>query len=231
MKRVPTVLMLLAAACTVRTGDVRPPSRTTAVEPLPSLPVTTEGLYSAQGALRDVLSGELEHIGTGKWPGVERLRACAFRNKRVVVVNAYCSLYEQPAFRVEVYSPQRGRVRIYAETRGVVSTRLRRDYFTFMVEGSPPPAAAARLPALSLNMGYEELRRYEQQRYDAFLPSCFGGEQHERAVGGCLGALASRQSEWVAENRVFLDQANDDWYQVVRKLRALATKYGVEPAH
>ena len=231
MRRVTTVLMLLAAACTVPAPSVRPPSRTTPVETRLAEPVSREALYSAQGALRDVLSGELEYIGTGKWPGVERLRACAFRNQRVVVVNAYCSLYEQPAFRVEVYSPQRGRVRIYAETRGVVSTRLRRDYFTFMVEGSPPPTAAARLPQLSLNMRYEELRRYEQQRYEAYLPSCFGGEQHEQAVGGCLGALASRQSEWAAENRAFLDQANDDWYQVVRKLRALATRYGVEPAH
>jgi hypothetical protein len=194
--------------------------------------VKREGLYSAQGALRDVLSGgELEYIGTGKWPGVERLRACAFRNKRVVVVNAYCSLYEQPAFRVEVYSPQRGRVRIYAETKGVVSTRLRRDYFTFMVEGSPPPTDAARLPRLSLDMRYEELRRYEQRRYEAFLPSCYGGEQHTRAIAGCLGPLAARQGEWVAENRAFLDQANEDWYQVVHKLRALATRYGVEPVH
>jgi hypothetical protein len=231
MRRVTTVLMLLAAACSVPAPSVRPAPRVTPAAPPPPEPVTREGFYSAQVALRDVLSGELEYIGTGKWPGVERLRACAFRNQRVVVVNAYCSLYEQPAFRVEVYSPQRGRVRIYAETRGVVSTRLRRDYFTFMVEGSPPPTAVSRLPKLSLNMRYEELRRYEQQRYEAFLPSCYGGEQHERAVGGCLGALASRHGEWADENRAFLDQANDDWYQVVHKLRALATQYGVEPAH
>jgi hypothetical protein len=189
------------------------------------------GLYSAHAALRDVLSGELEYIGTGPWPGVERLRACAFRNQRVLVVNAYCSLYEQPAFRIEVYSPEHGRVRIYAETRGVVSRRPRGDYFTFMVEGSPPPAAAAQLPALTLRMPYEQLRRYEQQRYSAFLPSCYAGEQNERAVGGCLGALAPRHGEWAAENRAFLEHANDDWYAVVRKLRALATRYGVEPVH
>jgi hypothetical protein len=231
MRRVTAVLMLMAAACAAPTPSVRPPPRTQPSATRAAEPADGGRLYSAQGALRDVLSGELEYIGTGKWPGVERLRACAFRNRRVVVVNAYCSLYEQPAFRIEVYSPERGRVRIYAETRGAVSERQRRDYFTFMVEGSPPPSAAARLPSLSLDMRYEELRRYEQQRYDAFLPSCFAGEQNERAVGGCLGALASRQGEWTAENRAFLDQANADWYQVVRKLRALATRYGVEPAH
>jgi hypothetical protein len=194
-------------------------------------PEREDELYSAQAALRDVLSGELEYIGTGSWPGVERLRACAFRNQRVVVVNAYCSLHEQPAFRLDVYSPERGRVRIYAETRGAVSARQRRDYFTFMVEGSPPPDAAARLPPFTLHMAYEDLRRYEQQRYDAFLPSCFVGEQNERSVGGCLGALAARQGEWSAEHRVFLDHANDDWYRVVRKLRALAARYGVDPVH
>jgi hypothetical protein len=187
-------------------------------------------LYSAQGALRDILSGELEYIGTGRWPGVERLRACAFRNHRVVVVNVYCSLYEQPAFRIEVYSPERGRVRIYAETKGPVSARPRRDYFTFMVESSLPPTAAAGLPALALQLPYEELRRYEQQRYAAYLPSCFGGEQNESAVGGCLGALASRRDQWAAEHREFLQQANEDWYLVVQKLRALATRYGEEPS-
>jgi hypothetical protein len=231
MTRVMTALLLLAAACGTAKPSVWAPPRARPVDVQPPEPVHSSGLYSAEGALRDVLSGELEYIGTGAWPGVARLRACAFRNQRVVVVNTYCSLYEQPAFRLEVYSPQRGRVRIYAETRGVVSAQQRGQYFTFMVEGSPPPADAARLPPLSLHMPYDELRRYEQQRYDAFLPGCFGGEQNERPVGGCLGALADRQSAWAAEHRAFLQSANDDWYRVVRKLRALATRYGVDPAH
>lgn len=231
MKRVAWVWMLLAVcgSCGTSRRDVWPPPRTQPVATRPPEP-RAEGLYSAQTALQDVLSGELEYIGTGTWPGVERLRACAFRNQRVLVVNAYCSLHEQPAFRLEVYAPGRGRVRIYAETRGTVSARQRRDYFTFMVEGSPPPSAAVRIAPLRLGMQYDELRRYEQQRYEAFLPSCFAGEQNQRPVGGCLGELASRQGEWTAEHRAFLDQANDDWYQVVRKLRALAARYGVDPA-
>lgn len=231
MKRATLVLMLLAAACGSSRRSVWPPPRAQPVEARLPEPAREEGLYSAQRALRDVLSSELEFIGTGTWPGVERLRACAFRNQRVMVVNAYCSLHEQPAFRVEVYSPERGRVRIYAETRGALSTRQRRDYFTFMVEGSPPPSAADRLQPLTLHMRYEELRRYEQQRYDAFLPGCFAGEQNERAVAGCLGALAAREGEWAAEHRTFLDQPNDDWYVVVRKLRQLAARYGVDPVH
>lgn len=231
MRRATLVLMLLAAACGTSRRSVWPPPRARSVEVQRPEPTREEGFYSAQRALRDVLSGELEYVGTGSWPGVERLRACAFRNERVVVVNAYCSRQEQPAFRVEVYSPARGRVRIYAETRGAVSHRQRRDYFTFMVEGSPPPTAASPVPPLSLHMRYDELRRYEQQRYNAFLPGCYAGEQNQRPVGGCLGPLAPRQGEWAAEHQAFLEQPNDDWYVVVRKLRQLATLYGVDPVH
>jgi hypothetical protein len=224
--------MLLIAACVRRQPREWPVSHAATPDDVRQVqPTGDTGLYSAQAALRDVLSGELEYVGTGSWPGVERLRACAFRNQRVVVVNTYCSLYEQPAFRMEVYSPERGRVRIYAETQGTVSARQRRDYFTFMVESSPPPSAAARLPVLSLQVPYEELRRYEQQRYEAFLPGCFAGEQNRGWTSGCLGALSVRESEWAADNRAFLENANADWYLVVQKLRTLAARYGVHPVH
>jgi hypothetical protein len=219
----------MAAGCATPRPVQQPPPRAASADVWPSAPPPVEGLYSAQEALRDVLSGELQYIGTGRWPGVERARACAFRNERILIVNAYCTLQEAPAFRVEVYSPERGRVRIYAETRGVVSARQRADYFTFTVESSPAPAAEARLPQLTLAMPYEELRRYEQQRYDAYLPGCFGGVQNEQPIAGCLGTLAPRQSEWTDQNRAFLDRANDDWYQVIRQMRALATRYGVHP--
>jgi hypothetical protein len=222
-------LLLLAAACGTAKPAEQPPRRPPMVadvrEPTPAQP----GLYSAQEALHDVLSSELDYIGTGRWPGVERSRACAFRNQRVVVVNAYCTLDEVNAFRLDVFSPERGRVRIYAETKGAISARQRRDYFTFTVESSPPPSSAARLPQLTLAMPYEELRRYEQRRYEAFLPGCFGGEKNEQPVGGCLGKLAPRRGEWAAQNQVFLDRASDDWYRVIRQMRALAARYGVHP--
>ena len=219
----------MAAGCISSRPRPEPPPRAAAPEVWAPAPAPVQGLYSAQEALRDVLSGELEYVGTGRWPGVERARACAFRNQRVLIVNAYCTLQEAQAFRIEVYSPQAGRVRIYAETRGVVSARQRPDYFTFTVESSPVAAAEARLPAFSLGMPYEELRRYEQQRYDAYLPGCFGGVQNDRPILGCLGPLAPRQSEWAEQNHAFWDYANDDWYQVVRQMRALAARYGAHP--
>jgi len=219
-----------AAACTTSPPAERPRSPSAADVRAPeATPVRRSGLYSAEEALRDVLSSELEYVGTGRWPGVERSRGCAFRNQRVTIVNAYCTLNEMQAFRIDVFSPERGRVRIYAETRGALSARRRKDYFTFMVESSPPPSAAAGIAPLTLAMPYEALRSYEQQRYDAFLPGCFGGEQNERPVGGCLGELAPQHGEWAAQNRAFLEHASDDWYRVIRQMRTLAARYGVHP--
>jgi len=220
-------LWLFAAACGTPRAAERP-TPAAAVSPSPS-PEPERLLYGAEEALRDVLSSELQYIGTGRWPGVERSRACAFRNDRVVVVNAYCTLNETQAFRIDVYSPERGRVRIYAEANGAVSARSRADYFSFMVESGQPPSVTTGVPPLRLASSYEELRQYEQRRYDAFLPGCFGGKQNERDVGGCLGALAPRHGEWAAQHRSFLERANDDWYTVIRRMRALAARYGVHP--
>jgi len=222
------LLLFLAAACGTSKPSEQPPPRPAIVDVRRPTPAS-RGLYSAEEALRDVLSGELEYIGTGRWPGVERSRACAFRNQRVVIVNAYCTLDEVNAFRIDVYSPERGRVRIYAETTGAVTAGQRGDYFTFMVESSPLPNSAARLPPLTLAMPYEQLRRYEEQRYEAFLPGCFGGEKNEQPVHGCLGELAPRRGEWATQNRAFLDRASDDWYRVLRQMRGLAARYGVHP--
>jgi hypothetical protein len=192
-------------------------------------PQPVEELYAADEALGDTLSGRWEYMGTGAWPGNSRMPACAFRNARVLVVNAYCSSTEMQAFRIDVYSPKRGRVRIYAEASGPVSARMRQQYFTFMVESEPPPGPQARLPPLALTMSFDQLRTYEELRYRAFLPGCFGGQERSRPSGGCLDALASRASAWTDRNRAFLEQANDDWYRVVREMRVLAARYGRDP--
>ena len=114
------LLPLLAAGCAMpRSVEPRPPDRPTIAEPAPVAVAEPQNyLYDADEALRDVLSGELQHVGTGRWPGVERSRACAFRNERVLIVNVYCTLNETPALRLEVYSPERGRVRISENRRG-----------------------------------------------------------------------------------------------------------------
>jgi hypothetical protein len=186
-------------------------------------------LYAAEEALRDVVSGGLEYLGTGRWPGIERSRSCAFRNQRVLVVNVYCTLTESHAFRLDVYSPKRGRVRIYAEATGPVSIRDRALYMTFTVESEAPPGPTVRAPPVALTMSFEQLQGYEQKRYDAFLPGCYGGVRNHQPVGGCLGALAPHADEWTAHHRAFLARANADWYRVVRQMRELAQRHGQDP--
>ena len=104
----------------------------------------------------------------------------------------------------------------------------RSDYFTFMAESEPPPGPEARIAAVALTMSYDDLRSYEQQRYDAFLPGCFGGTQHQQTQDGCLGALAPRKDQWAARTGLF-EHANDDWYRVIRQMRSLAARYGRDP--
>jgi hypothetical protein len=188
-----------------------------------------KGLYTVAEALDDALSGPLRYLGTGRWPGIERSRACAFRNDRVLVVLAYCTVTETPALRVDIYSPEEGRVRVYAEARGPVSKRRRADYFTFTAASEPSAPPGTSRSTVSLDMSFDELRRYEKRRYDAYLPSCYGGTQHGEAVGGCLGELAGREARWMAQNRTFLEGASDDWYRLVRELRMLSAGYGRDP--
>ncbi len=228
------LLFLLSSLCglacsTTEQGSVaRPPARAASVH-TGSAPIGPTELYSADEALKDVLSGPLEHVATGRWPGVDRMYACVFRNKRVLVVNVYCTRRDPPAFSVNVYSPTRGRARIYAESRGPVSAQMRQDYFTFTAESEPPPGAETGIRPPTLAMSLLELYNYDVQRQRAFLPACYGGTELGQERSGCLGTLAPRAGEWAARNRDFLAHASDDWYRLVRELRSQAAQHGKEP--
>lgn len=194
----------------------------------PSAP-RRQGLYTAEEALQDALSGHWEYLGTGPWPGIDRAHACVFKNNRVLIVNVYCTVTETQAFRIDVYSPDRGRVRIYAESSAPVSKRERSEYFTFTAESEPPPGPEVSLAPLTLGMSFQELRDYDRRRYEAFLPVCYGGEQFSQHLGGCLGSLSGHVDEWSRRNGAFLRNANADWYRLVHDMRSLATRYGIEP--
>jgi hypothetical protein len=220
-------LASLSATASVRPARAKAPATYVTQAPLSR---AVEKLYAPEEALRDALSSPLHHIGTGRWPGINRMYACAFRNERVLVVNVYCGRTDVRAFRVDVYSPRRGRVRIYAEASGPISRHTRYQYFTFMAESEPPPGPEAHMPLLVLTMSLAELRTYDKQRYGAYLPACYGGEEHARPRGACMGRLAARGPEWASQNRAFLERANDDWYRMVRAMRSVATRYGKDPA-
>jgi hypothetical protein len=207
-----------------------PPPMPAPVPPPPPAPVRQPtGVYSLTEAVEDALSGPWTHVGTGPWTGNQRIKACAYRNERVLVVNVYCTITEVKAFRVDVFSPTRGRVRIYAEGSAPVSTVTRRQYFTFTGESEPPPGPRAGLPPVTLDMSFAELLAYDGRRYRAFLPSCYGGVEINRRQGGCLRGLASRASEWAQTNQAFLREPPPDWYRIVNELRALARQHGQDP--
>jgi hypothetical protein len=170
----------------------------------------------------DALSGPLTHIGTGAWNGIARTHACAYRNERVVVVNVYCTSKDIRAFRIDVFSPRHGRVRIYAEARSPISTLRRDQYFTFKAETEPAPGRDAGLPPVTLAMSFAELQAYEKARYERFLPSCYGGVEIQKPQGGCLGDLAPRAAEWAGDNDAFLKQPPPEWYTLVQELRGRA---------
>ena len=221
------VLTLLAACASQPETRPTPPPVVTLAKPKPP-PLPRTNLYGPDEALADVLSSPLEYLGTGRWPGIERSFTCVFRNARVFVVNAYCTPTEAPAARFDVYSPERGYARLYAEANGPISMRDRALYFSFVASAEAPPDAQA-LGPVALSMSFDELKDYEQKRYDAYLPTCYAGEQNEQPVKGCLGALSSQTEAWEAEHRDFLARASSNWYRVLRMMRELSTEHGKDP--
>jgi hypothetical protein len=229
------LIVALALACAeVPPPEPPPPEPLPPAPPPPAAPVVARppeptGIYALDEALRDAFSGPWTYVGTGPWTGNARLKACAYRNDRVLVVNVYCTIKEVKAFRVDVFSPTRGRVRIYAEAKAPISTLARRDYFTFTGESEPAPGPRTRLPPVSLTMSFAELLDYDGRRYKAFLPSCYGGVEIGRRQGGCLRNLAGQAERWAAANRGFLREPPTDWYRIVKELRALAAQHGQDP--
>jgi hypothetical protein len=226
------LVALIALTACASTPPARPapapPAPLLSAEAPPAL-VPRIDLYAADEALQDVLSGRLEYVGTGRWPGIERSYTCVFRNARVLVVHAYCTQTEAPAMRIDVYSPGRGYTRLYAESNGPISIRDRALYSSFLASSEPPPSVGAPVGDLALSMSFDELRRYEQKRYDAYLPACYAGEQRAQRVQGCLGPLAAHVDDWVAENHEFLTRGSGDWYRVVHMMRTLAMRHGKDP--
>lgn len=226
---------LLVAGCTAPPKPttrpvVERPQPRAAVRPLDEPYPQPKGLlYTADEALRDALSGRWEFLGTGRWHGNARMHACVFRNRRVFIVNVYCTPTDRQALRVDVYSPKRGRIRLYAEGPRPISAQRRRDYFTFTAESEPPPSRGSGLPRLSLGMPFGALADYDRRRYEAYLPSCFAGEELSRERHGCLGRLRGQGAAWAADNHAFLKAASADWYRMVRELRAAALRHGMDP--
>ena len=168
--------------------------------------------YSALDALADVESGPLKHIGTGAWPGNYSIKACAYRNERVLVVDGYCTHKEQPAFRLVVLSPTRGRVDIYAEADKPISGLKRADYQTFYVD-TEPAITDATLPAISLALTYAQLTDWEQKNYDHRIR---GGQVCSTGIASCADPA------WLEPAKAFVADPPEAWYRIIHDLRTRA---------
>ncbi|MDX2018885.1 MAG: hypothetical protein SF187_01495 [Deltaproteobacteria bacterium] len=204
------------------------PPPTAAASPPPDA-TASAALYTLEEALADALLAPLQHIGTGPWQGIQRSYACAYQNGRVIVVDVYCSVKEGKAVRIDFYSPTRGRARLYAEASRPISQLSRHDYFSFTGETQPAPLRREHLPPLRFTMSMAELSDYERQRYEKFLPTCYGGIEHNRPQGGCLGELAPQARTWTRINQPFLDRPPAQWYRLINELRTQAVAHGRDP--
>ena len=232
------LIALLAVGCYRDASPPSPPTTptTTASPPLEvAAPPEPGGIYALDEAVADALDGPWQHVGTGDWFGIFRIHACVYRNRRVFIVNIYCTKQEMTSFGLVVLSPARGRAYIYAEATAPISGLQRRDYFTFKGEAEPAHADE-RLPPLELGFSYRELRAWDERRYNHYLPACYGGVEMARRAGGrpqggCLKELEASAPAWIARNRAFLDEPPAGWYRLIRELRARAPADGKHVAH
>lgn len=180
-------------------------------------------VYNLDEALADAFSSPWTFVGTGEWFGMFKVNACVYRNDRVFIVNIYCTLKEKRAFGLVVLSPTRGRAHIYAEGERPISETRRPDWMTFKGEANIA-VVDDRVPALRLDFTYTQLREWDEKRYYRHSAGCFGGVEIKRPQGGCLHGLDDHAAAWAARNKAFFDAPNDDWYRMVKEMRARVVK-------
>jgi hypothetical protein len=228
MRRAVLAVALALAAC----YHNAPAPRTTPIEDpkSPDQPIEQHEqvgrLYSAEEALADVLSGPLTYVGTGEWFGLFRVYSCVYRNERVFVVNMYCTkTNEMKAFGLVVLSPTRGRAYLYGEAEKPISTVRRPDYFTMKMDAEPV-VVDEKLPPLSMAFSFADLRKWDEARYNHYLPGCFAGIENKRPQAGCMKDLDELKDSWPAAQKPFLDNPPAAWYQLISDMRARAKTEG-----
>lgn len=189
-------------------------------------PVVLPAPYLPEEAIADVLASPLTYVGSGPWFGMFRLDSCLYRNDRVLVVNVYCTKKEQNAARIDVFSPTRGRVMIYAEAKKPISGIKRAQYLTFKTESEP----VVNVPGLALDMSMAKLRELDEQRYKLNGSSCTAGFDglygETKPTGDCTGGLESHAAAWKQHSLAFLTEPGGDWHKIVKDMRARALKDG-----
>lgn len=194
------------AGIAVDQAEPTPPDAAEVAVDAPSTP-----LYTITDALADIAADPLKFVGTGAWFGNFSIHACAYRNSRVVVINVYCTVKEQPALGISVLSPTRGRLNIYAEAESAISQLPRSKWFTFKLETDVPEEHVA------LDLTYPQLNAWEEHRYNARHGACWTDNG-----GGCSGGL--EPGDWTESARDFLAQPPDAFVRLAKDLHTRAVR-------
>lgn len=189
----------------------------------PSTPdvVTGTPLYPPEEALADALASPLKYVGTPVWPGRYKIPSCVYRNRKVFVVNSYCTTREIHSTGITVFHPEKGSAGFYAEAKEPISTIGREDYGNWSFSTSDP------FPGLRLNMKLDELLAYEERRSKLGKGSCYAGLRvSTEKNGGCRLKTPDIEQWWDGLYKPLLKNPPAGWYELVKVLRKRAPKDG-----
>lgn len=204
-----------------RPAPARPPP------PAGSAAPATPSLYAPGEAVSDALSGPLEIVGVGEWPGTFRRLACIYRNARVLVVDERCSDPAEPTgLLVHVLSPSRGRATIFVEAGAAISRARRPGYKSIGVASAAPRERSA----LDAAKSCEEVIASETDAPGKIRAMCSAGTQSPK--GSCSKGAGTTAEAYAATVEPFLREPPTGWYDLVRSLVGLrAQAYaGIRPA-
>ena len=180
-------------------------------------------LYPPDEALADALSSPLRHLGTGVWPGRYKIPSCAYRNEKVIVLDSYCTLREMNPTTVWIFHPERGTAVFSASgDRGALVSKIKRESYEQWGFSTLEP-----YPGLNLAMSFRELTDWEKRRGVFSRGSCGASLTTSAPKRASCGLKTPDIEEWwQGYYRPLLEVAPADWYELVKRVRALAPKYG-----
>jgi hypothetical protein len=185
--------------------------------------VSAQKLYPPDEALADALASPLKHLGTGVWPGRYKIPSCVYRNEKVLVLDSFCTIREMNPTTVWIFHPERG-IAIFSATgdRGALVSQVKRNQYEQWTFASLDP-----YPGMDLTFGFEELTDWEKRRSVFSRGSCSAAlvtTSPTRAT--CSFKTPEIEEWWQGYYRPMLDEAPTGWYELIKRLRKLAPRYG-----
>jgi hypothetical protein len=223
------VVMALAIALGGSCYRNKPAPRMTPIEvpkPVPPAAATEAPLYTLDEVLADITSGPLKYVGTGEWQGMFHVNSCVYKNAKLFVVNIYCTkTREKSSFGLVIFSPTRGYAYLYAEGSRPVTAMTRAEYITYKFEAEVN-LIDAKLPRVSLDMTYAQLRAWAEVRYKRYPAGCFAGTEINKPINGCMQQLAQYEHSWPTAHKEILANPPAIYFKLVHDFRERAKVEG-----